>query len=132
MPRPNPLEELAARLDLDVDRINICIACLSFVSIPLGHGDERTARREARKMAPMLWEEGLAEPALAAVRKARDEGVPGAEAALGELEQRGGDSAAARAIVLRLAADEAAHAHVRHRLLAAALPRLRAARPESN
>lgn len=132
MPAPNQLDELAARLDLDVDRIPICIACLSIVSMPLGHGDERTARREARTMAPILWHEGLAEPALAAVRRAGDESVPGAVAALADLERDGGHSATARAIVLRLAADLAAEAEAERRLLAAAMARFRGSRPDSN
>jgi hypothetical protein len=76
-----------ADLDLDVDRIGICQACLSLVSTP---GD-------ARKMTPILWEEGLREPALAAVRKLGD------ESALADLETNGGRSKTARAIVLHLA-----------------------------
>jgi hypothetical protein len=100
---PRDLGPLIAALDLDVDRIPICQACLSFVSIPLGQGEEREAKREARKMAPMIWEEGLAEPAVAAVRQARERGVPIAAEVLDELEQGGGRSAAAREIVLHLA-----------------------------
>jgi hypothetical protein len=53
----------------DVDRIGICQLCLLFVSEPLGEGDLRAAKRAARHMAPVLWDEGLAEPALAALRE---------------------------------------------------------------
>ncbi|MGH2934429.1 MAG: hypothetical protein ACRDL2_07945 [Gaiellaceae bacterium] len=48
-------------------------------------------------MAPILWEEGLREPALAAVRRLGD------EAALADLEGNGGRSRTARAIVMHLA-----------------------------
>jgi len=41
---PRDLGPLIDALGLDVDRIPICRACLSFVSIPLGHGEEREAR----------------------------------------------------------------------------------------
>lgn len=100
---PRDLGPLIAALGLDVDRIPICRLCLSFVSMPLGQGDERTARREARKMALDLWQEGLAEPALDAVRRASDRGVPLAAEVLDELEQGGWRSYAAREIVLHLA-----------------------------
>jgi|SRR5579862_6839834 len=110
---PRDLGPLIAALGLDVDRIPICQLCLSLVSFPLDGGDERTAKREARKMAPILWEEGLAEPALAAVRRARDRGSALAREVLDELEQGGGRSAAAREIVLHLARQQAFRARVR-------------------
>jgi hypothetical protein len=96
-----------------VNAIGICHACLSFVSFPLDDGDKREAKRQARTMTPILWEEGLAEPALAAVRKAQRDGVPNAADAIDELERNGGRSAVARAIVLRLAADLAEQARIR-------------------
>jgi len=76
-----------ADLDLDCDRIGICGACLSLVPTP---GD-------AQRMTPILWDEGLREPALAAVRRLGD------EAALADLEANGGRSKTARAIVVHLA-----------------------------
>jgi hypothetical protein len=112
------LEALVAALDLDVNAIGICHACLSFVSFPLDDGDEREAKRQARTMTPILWEEGLAEPALAAVRKAQRDGVPNAAAAMYELERHRGRSAVARAIVLRLAGDLAERARIRMENLA--------------
>jgi len=126
------LDRFVAKLDLDVDGAGICHACLSFVAFPLDDGDEREASRAARRMTPVLWEEGLAETALAAVRAARAAGVPDADEALRELEWKGGDSALARAIVLRLAADLAAEARARLRLLEVARERLGAAPPEWN
>lgn len=130
--RLGQLASFAAQLDLDVSRTPICYACLSFVSFPLDEGDEREARSWARRMTPFIWEEGLAEPALAAVRKARAAGVPRAAACLADLEERGGRSVVARAIVLRLAADLAARTRTELRLAATARPRLALAPPELN
>ena len=58
-------------------------------------------------MTPNLWHEGLAEPALVAMRAALDRNVDGARQALADLERGGGSSATAQAIVLRLAAEMA-------------------------
>ena len=84
-----------AQLDLDVDQIGICQACLSFVSMSLE--DPKEARHWTYEMTPFIWEEGLKEPALEAVRKLGD-----AEA-LADLEAKGGRSKTARAIVMHLA-----------------------------
>jgi len=84
-----------ASLGLDVDRIPICQACLSFVSMSLD--DPREARHWTFQMTPQLWEEGLREPALEAVRRSGD------AAALADLETKGGRSKTARAIVMHLA-----------------------------
>jgi hypothetical protein len=102
--------ELARRLVLDLDDLGICHACLSFVSMPLGWGDEREARRATVAITPDLWEEGLAEPARRALQRARADGVPGAEAGLADVEARQGRSVTSRAIVRRLAEDLAARA----------------------
>lgn len=102
--------ELAGRLQLDLDDIGICHACLSFVSMPLGWGDEREARRATFAITPDLWEEGLAEPARLALERARVEGIPRAEAGLADVNARQGRSVTARAIVRRLAADLSARA----------------------
>jgi hypothetical protein len=97
------LSALAVALGLDVDEMSICLACLSFVSMSCGDdGERREARRWARRMAPDLWEEGLKEPALRALRRARMAGIEDAVAALGDAEARGGRSAIAREIVLAL------------------------------
>jgi hypothetical protein len=130
--RLGTLAPFASGLDLDVSRTGICYACLSFVSFPLDAGDEREARSWARRMTPYIWEEGLAEHALAAVRNARDAGVPGADACLADLEQRGGFSVVARAIVLRLAADLAERTRTEMQLEDAARGRLALSPPEWN
>jgi hypothetical protein len=97
--------ELAARLELDVDEVGICHACLSFVSFPLRRGDEDETERAAHEFTPDLWEEGLAEPARAALERAQVARLPAAEQALAEVEALGGRSLTARAIVQRLARD---------------------------
>jgi hypothetical protein len=102
--------ELAARLDLNVHDIPICLACLSFVAAPIGKGDEREATRWARRMAPDLWAEGLEQPVRLVLRRARDRGVPNADAAVADVEARGPRSVVVREIVLRLARDLDEHA----------------------
>jgi len=95
-------DALARELDVDLD-VGICHACLSFVSFALDDGDPSEISRWIRRMTPDLWYDGLAEPALAAVRRACDRGVPDAEAALVDLARKGGRSSVARSIVRRLA-----------------------------
>jgi hypothetical protein len=101
---PERADAIAAALELDVAETPICYACLSFVSFPLDSGDTAQARREARRVAPDIWDEGLAEPALDALRKAVAEGVLDADHALRDADAARGRSAVARAIVFRLAA----------------------------
>ena len=66
-------EALAKELDVSLDT-GIADACLSIVSFALD-GDPSEISRRIRRMTPVLWEDGLAEPTLAAVRRARDGGV---------------------------------------------------------
>lgn len=76
-----------AQLGLDVDRLPVCQACLCLVE----------TKRDAVTMSLQIWDEGLREPALDAVRRLGD------DAALADLETNGGRSATARAIVFYLA-----------------------------
>ena len=85
-------DRLAARLDLDVDEIGICHACLSFVSFAIDDGDDREIRRWTSRMAPDLWAEGLEQPTRRALEAARVRGVPGAGEALADVSARGGRS----------------------------------------
>jgi hypothetical protein len=124
-------DALAARLDLDLDA-GICHACLSFVSLALDSGDRAEIARELRQMTPNLWHDGLAEPALAALRRACELGLPDADAALADLERRGGRSPVARAIVRRLAEELSSRARTQTRLETLARDRLRLAPPELN
>jgi hypothetical protein len=98
-----------ADLDLDVDRLPICQACLSFVSMSLD--DPKEARHWTYEMTPSIWAEGLREPALAAVRKLGD------LAALADLEAKGGRSKTARAIVMHLARQQDERAKRRWRAM---------------
>src|SRR5438046_10433949 len=99
------LAGFAAALDLELARTRVCLACLSFVSASLRKGDEREARSWTRRLTPDIWIEGLAAPALEAVRQASSNGIRYADACLDDLEARGGQSVVARAIVLRLGAE---------------------------
>jgi hypothetical protein len=122
----------AARVDVDVRQSNICLACLSFVSWPVGEGDGREALSWTRRLTPDLWDEGLPEYVLPLVREAVAAGVPDAERALADLEAKGARSAVARAFVLRLAEDLAQRTRIETRLEAAARARLELAPPELN
>src|SRR5262245_31927211 len=99
VPTVRQLDRLAAALDLDVDRLPICLACLSFVSMAIDQGDERKIRGATVAMTPDLWAEGLELPAWTALEQARDRGVPLAAEGLADVAARGGRSRTARAIV---------------------------------
>jgi len=129
--QPARADALAAALDLS-DDIPVCEACLSFVSFALDDGDPSEIAGQTRRMTPILWAEGLAEPALAAVRRASDLGVRDAQAGLADLEQNGGRSWAARSIVRRLAAELSRRARTELELMALTRDRLRLAPPEQN
>jgi hypothetical protein len=103
-------KRIASQLDLDLDDIRICLACLSFVSLAIDGGDERDIRGQLARMTPDLWAEGLALPARLALKQACEMGILDAERALADVEQRGGRSLTAQAIVYRLAADLSARA----------------------
>jgi hypothetical protein len=93
----------AFELELDVDRMPICLACLSIVSMQLEGGNQRKINGAVQSMTPDLWAEGLELPAWTALEAARDRGVPGAEEAIGDVLERGCRSTVARAIVRLLA-----------------------------
>src|SRR3954453_18944320 len=63
--------ELASTLDLDMNEVGICLACLTFVAFPLDRGDEREVRRNTLQFTPILWDEGLERPARSALERAR-------------------------------------------------------------
>jgi hypothetical protein len=101
---------LAAVLELDVDDLAICQACLSFVSFAIDAGDERKVAGSITRMAPDLWAEGLSQPVRLALERARKRGVANAEEAIVTVDQSGPRSPVVRAIVRRLAADLSARA----------------------
>ena len=108
----NPAESaaLAAALELDVDDVAICHACLSFVSFALDSGDDHEVACSITRIAPDLWAEGLALPVRLALERACERGVANAEEAIAAVERQGPRSQVARAIVRRLAADLSARA----------------------
>jgi len=103
-------DALAAELDLDVDDLAICHACLSFVSFAIDSGDEREVTSWTRRMAPDLWAEGLAGPVRMALRRAQERGVANAGEATRLVNEKGWRNQVVHAIVRRLAADLSARA----------------------
>jgi hypothetical protein len=126
------LDALAAQLDLDLDETPICLACLGIVSMAIDHGDEHEVVREVRSMTPHLWAEGLAEPALVALGRASERGVPGADVALAAAERSWGQSGIAKAIVRRLATELSRRVHDDLKLEEVARERLPFTRHELN
>jgi len=100
---PQRAAVLAATLDIEVWKAGICLPCLSFVSFPLDHGDEREVRRQTLSMTPILWDEGLAPTARLALERAQKRGIKDADRALADVDSRGGRTTIARAIVRVLA-----------------------------
>jgi hypothetical protein len=75
------------------------------VSCELEGGDGRRIAGCLQSLTPSIWDEGLAEPALDAARRASARGVRDAAAALADLERSGGRCRVARALVRLLAAE---------------------------
>lgn len=96
---------LAEQLDLDVLTSGVCLPCLTFVAFPLDSGDERKARREGRRLAPLLWEEGLELVTLLALESAKSDGLADAREAIDDVRRHGPQSSVVRAIVWRLGED---------------------------
>jgi hypothetical protein len=134
MPSPFPqsrAEAFADRLNIGLDT-GVCLACLGIVCMAIDGGDPAEIRRTLRVMSPDLWTDGLAEPALAAVRAAHGQGDAEARAALEELERRGGRSTVAQAIVRHLAEKLRWRVRAELRVEELARPRLRRSPPEWN
>ena len=107
---PAETDALAAALELDVDDIAICHACLSIVSFALDSGNERKVAGSVTHIAADLWAEGLALPVQLALERARERGVANADEAIASIKTQGPPSRVVRAIVRRLAADLSARA----------------------
>jgi len=123
---------LAARLDLDVGSARLCLACLSIVADALDGGDRHEIQGRLMQMTETLWVEGLDEQALAAVRDACARGLRDAPAALEDLEQDGGRTPMARAIVLCLARQLRRRERIEAQLTSLARHRLERTWPELN
>ena len=124
-------EILAAELDIELD-CGVCLGCLSIVAGTLRAGAPAQVRGVLCSITPNLGHEGLAEIALAAVGDAVGRDVPDAEAALTELEWRGGRSGVARAIVRQLALELTRRAEVEKSVAELARDRLTLGPPEWN
>jgi hypothetical protein len=97
-------DELAGRLGLQLAELDVCYACLSEVAFPLDRGREEEAVRESARVAPDLWDEGLAVPLRAALAEARERREPLAAQAEAELTARGAGARIVAAVIRRLAA----------------------------
>lgn len=91
---------IAASLDVGLHSPGLCLACLTFVAFE--DGDGRAVAGQVRTIAPTLWAEGFDKPVRSALLRAVREGVPRADEALQDLDDRGFRSAIFRAVVLRL------------------------------
>ena len=103
-------DAVAAALELDVDDLAICHACLSFVSFAIDSGDDHEVACTITRIAPDLWAEGLAQPVRMALERAGKRGVANAAEAIASIDRNGPRSPVARAIVRRLAAELSARA----------------------
>jgi hypothetical protein len=106
---------LAEQLDLDVDDIAVCTACLGGVAVALEFGDEREVASATRYFAPMLFDEGLALPVRLALERARRRKVADIELALWDVHVNGGHGRVAHAVVQRLACQLAERTRARLR-----------------
>jgi hypothetical protein len=97
-------DDLAGELQLDLDDLEICYACLSFVAFPLDLGRVQEAARESRRIAPDLWAEGLALPLQAVLERGVKRGVRHAAEAVEEVARRGPRAPIVAAVIRRLAA----------------------------
>ena len=96
-------EGIAERLELDLLSSGVCLPCLTFIAFPLDSGDEAEARREARRLVPELWADGLELTTRLALETASRDGVAGADEALDVVNRLGPRSRVVEAIVRRLA-----------------------------
>jgi hypothetical protein len=99
----NQAAELVDRLELDVMSAGVCLPCLTFVAFPLDAGREHEARREARELTPILWNEGLDPAVMLALETARRDAVRGAAEAIEDVDRHGPKSMVVLAVVWRLA-----------------------------
>jgi hypothetical protein len=101
--RGDAVAELVSGLELDFMTSGVCLACLTLIAFPLDFGDVRTADREARELAPVMWKEGLDLATMLALENAKRAGVPHVQDALDDVSRNGARSAVVGAILWRLA-----------------------------
>lgn len=95
--------ELARRIRVDASSPGVCPMCLALVAYEVDHGDARSIAGCITSAAPLLWDEGLGEVVVEAVRELHSDAL--AEEALADLAQRGARSAIFRETVRRLATE---------------------------
>jgi hypothetical protein len=100
------VEDLAARLGVDLRSRGVCLMCLGEVAFILETDPER--RRGETWFVTTLWAEGLGDSVAAAVERAVEVGLAGAEEARADLRARGPRSTIFRETVRRLARELAA------------------------
>jgi hypothetical protein len=94
-------DTLVESLDLDLS-VGLCYACLGMVAWAVEHDDDAEIGRVVRRVTRDMWDEGLAELAIASVRAAYAHAVPDADMALADLECNAWRGRTARTIVTRL------------------------------
>lgn len=109
---------VAESLGLQLRELQLCALCLFGVATALRGADERVTRRALRFFAPLLWEEGLADPVRTALRRAVESGVTDAAAAAVDVERYGPACRVVKAVVRRLAAEQLREALLLERLRA--------------
>ena len=124
-------DAFAGRLDVGLDS-GVCLACVGIVCMAMDGGDPAEIRRELRAMSPDIWMDGLAEPALAAVRAAHGRGDPDAQAALEELNAEAAAARLRRRSCGTSAEKLRRQVHTELRVEELARPRLRRSPPEWN
>jgi hypothetical protein len=94
-------DALATALDINVEDIEICHACLSFIALSIEPACEREAEGCTRT-APDLWAEGLALAVRLALERAQQRGISDAEKGIAAVREQGPRSPVARAVARRL------------------------------
>lgn len=89
--------ELASQLDVGLGSPGVCLPCLGEVAHILETDPER--RRGETWFTTTLWGEGLGASVTAAVERALERGLPGAEEARADLRARGPRSSIFQATV---------------------------------
>jgi hypothetical protein len=96
-------QALVAAIDPRLDETPHCSMCLYEVSRALREGDRRKLRAALRYFVPLLWDETLEAPVRQVLRRAGAAGIPGAAAALADVEERADRSPLVEEVVLHLA-----------------------------
>jgi hypothetical protein len=109
------LSRLARSLEVGLGARGVCTACLGMVALEIDHGaDERSIAAAIRMVVPNLWAEGLRGPVEDALHGAVRRGLPAADEALRDFQDRGPRSDIFKAVVRRLAKELSEEVHRAH------------------